>query len=957
MCLIAIMLFFMLFGSINTKASEKLTNPEDFTHTVDCELFVTTWCHFCPTAEEQLKDIFENDGYPFWFVSMITDVNDKANDRANDYHITGVPTAEFDGGYIERRGAQSDKSQYEQDIEDCGARDVPDVTLNVWMEREGDDKIKVNIKMKYNDDMPLGEDYRGHIRAYIAEVVSRYNNSEDEPIPFGFLDYAFDEEVTLTPHEWYEDSSTWDASDAGFNNTDYNNLVVILILFNRGAPYQTDEYAIQTAGTLPPNINITAPSNEDIVSKTVTIKANAVGNRSNINKVEYQIDDGNWINMDSKGNNDYEALWDTQKADNGVHEITVKATDDKGTTNYEEIEVTVKNEKDTEKPTLTIKNPKNNEIVKNAITIQAEAKDNIEIDSVKYQIDENVWVEMNAKGNDIYEKSWNTRNVENGKHTIRVRAIDTSDNKITKEITVDVENEGEDTTPPTLKINKPEDKETVSDIVTIEVNAQDENGIDIVEYKIDDGSWIEMEHDSGDIYKGQWNTKDYDNNDYIITVRAKDTSGNIAEKSITVTVDNDKTPPEITITNPSEGDILKSEVSIEANVTDESNIKKVQYSIDTENDWVLMNYYSGSKYKKEWNTTTIDNGEHTIYVRAIDEYDNEKTEYINVKVRNEEQDTEKPTISDIVHTPKNPTAKDKIEISARVTDNVEVYSVKLSYQACTESECLKEEIKEMEKNGDIYSVIIGTFDEGIEINYYITAKDSSGNEEKSDEKSFIIKDKNPPEIRNVYYIPENPTTDDEITIYATIKDESKVELVQIRYDGGTDIMSEHANNQYSAKLGPFKRGKVTFEIIAKDSKGNENETEKYEITIVENMPQIITFGYEPLNPTSEDEITVYIILSKEVDYVDVFYSFGGEGFSQVTMNYDGGNKYSANIGIFDGGKVTFYMVLYQNKEMETSNSKTITIQEVKKGDSGIPGFDILIAISAIGIILFLKRRK
>lgn len=127
--MVVIMLFFLPVISIDSKASEPLTDSVDFTHTVVSELFVTTGCGYCPVAEEQLLDIFDNDGYPFWWVSMITNVNNKAADRQNDYPtIYGTPTAEFDGGYIETVGAQSDKSQYQEDIEDCGARDVPDVT-------------------------------------------------------------------------------------------------------------------------------------------------------------------------------------------------------------------------------------------------------------------------------------------------------------------------------------------------------------------------------------------------------------------------------------------------------------------------------------------------------------------------------------------------------------------------------------------------------------------------------------------------------------------------------------------------------------------------------------------------------------------------------------------------------------------------------------------------------------
>ena len=77
---------------------------EDMTHVVFAEEFTATWCVYCPSAAENLMKVYEdvpNEPYyhdHFFFVALITDVNDKADDRMGDYpEVTGYPTVVFDG--------------------------------------------------------------------------------------------------------------------------------------------------------------------------------------------------------------------------------------------------------------------------------------------------------------------------------------------------------------------------------------------------------------------------------------------------------------------------------------------------------------------------------------------------------------------------------------------------------------------------------------------------------------------------------------------------------------------------------------------------------------------------------------------------------------------------------------------------------------------------------------------
>ena len=117
---------------------------EDFTHAVFAEEFTATWCVYCPSAAENLMKVYDdipNEPYyhdKFFFVALITDVNDKADERMDDYpDVTGYPTVIFDGNDEKVSGGQSDTSNYEQAIDNCGQREDTDISLGIEMNHLG----------------------------------------------------------------------------------------------------------------------------------------------------------------------------------------------------------------------------------------------------------------------------------------------------------------------------------------------------------------------------------------------------------------------------------------------------------------------------------------------------------------------------------------------------------------------------------------------------------------------------------------------------------------------------------------------------------------------------------------------------------------------------------------------------------------------------------------------------
>jgi len=232
-----------------------LEKGEDFTHNVLLELFVTTSCQFCPAAEEAAVGYSMEYGEHFVFVSMVCDPNDggneKADQRKDDYAVNSYPSAIFDGGYRDERSGNTD---YEDDIEASGDREpVAHVDLSVDAEDNGDGTMDVSYSATYTDTNPLVPVFRSRLRVYIVEKVSRYPNKEGHQIPYGFIDYAFDQDLDLASQMEDSDTVTWDYSED--ENATFENFVIIGAVFDKPSS-NVERYVVQTATTERADIQI-----------------------------------------------------------------------------------------------------------------------------------------------------------------------------------------------------------------------------------------------------------------------------------------------------------------------------------------------------------------------------------------------------------------------------------------------------------------------------------------------------------------------------------------------------------------------------------------------------------------------------------------------------------------------------------------------------------------------------
>jgi len=621
-------------------------SDEQFTHTVFAEEFTATWCVYCPSAAENLMKVYENvPGEPyyddnFFFVALITDVNEKAEDRMGDFpDVTGYPTVIFDGNDEKVSGGQSDTSNYEQAIDTTGQRDDTDISLSIEMNHLGEDKLDISISMTWNEDGSFGDStFNGYVRAYIVEKVSRYNNYDGDPYHFGFLDYAFDQAVELEPHEMQSLSTIWTGGDHqdkngnDFSDIEYDNINVFVAFFNDEST-ASDKYSLQSAFAIPPEIEIDNIEHlvnqefvevDDIAGGDVKINGHAHSEKSDIVELTYRWNLGPWQTTGIENfNGHFEVIIDTTGIANGLNDLEIR-TENMGSSSSKIIEINVLN--DFEDPEIEIISHNEGDTVDEVAIFEVEATDDNKIEKVQFSVNDGDWRNMYSNSDDSFIASWNTQeaNAGNGEHLLSFKAVDPSGNKKIKTINLTVFNEG-DVTYPSVVIISPEN-DLYNSRIKIVIETEDPEGIKSVEYKIDDGNWRNMDERTNNIFESYWTPLSDGWHDLTI----KSTDNQDYTTNLSAVFETDSNPPYI-ILNSNTYDISAT-ASFDITVEDYSDLQTLKYRIDGE-EWVELD---NSQYDVSfvWDSTKYEDGECLLEVECVDKWGATNKIYKNLKVKN-----------------------------------------------------------------------------------------------------------------------------------------------------------------------------------------------------------------------------------------------------------------------------------------------------------------------------------
>jgi len=353
------------FYIITVLKNSNSDDGENIQRSVFVEEGTATWCSNCPEAAEAIHNAYEKQDTSFYYVSMVEDENQKANNRlANEYNIFGYPTIYLDGGYKVLVGSQNIIDNFDSTLTEASNRPAPSIKLTLRSEwNETREELKNTIYIKNFEEST----YTGTIKLYVTEIKSQWSDVIGDPYHFSFLDYGLNEEISISSGENKSISKEWNPSENGFNVVK-ENLWVVAVLFDDekqigySNPTEQDKefdaYYVDattasrvTKGTLPPTIGLKTPkpfyhylrgneAKNKLLSTTyvigkMTIESNVESDLA-VEKVIFQIT-SNRNNFSAEITQPpYEYIWDQRSF--GKHTITATVIDEQGRSNSDSIE-------------------------------------------------------------------------------------------------------------------------------------------------------------------------------------------------------------------------------------------------------------------------------------------------------------------------------------------------------------------------------------------------------------------------------------------------------------------------------------------------------------------------------------------------------------------------------------------------------------------------------------------
>ncbi|MCI0497433.1 MAG: right-handed parallel beta-helix repeat-containing protein [Thermoplasmata archaeon] len=413
-----------------------------------------------------------------------------------------------------------------------------------------------------------------------------------------------------------------------------------------------------------PYCSIIDPRDSDKVGGQIDVFGNASDDDGTVIDVWVRIDSGGWELADGTENWIYQ--WDTVTTTDGEHWIHAKSRDDKfAESAVHSIKVIVDNSNYA--PNVTITDPEDGSVVSGTVTVEGVADDpEGEMESVEVAIlpagtipSENNWTTASDTSGDgswsTWEFEWDTmepNRTADGNYTVHARARDQADHTKQTSISVYVDNPDR----PTVTVRTPRTGDELAGPIVINGTADDpdlDGGVEavyvaVVEKGTDPkgGDWKEAEDTSGNsssaysTWEYEWDTRDAEDGNYTIHVRAYDGEELSEDRQVNVSVDNVNELPSTAITEPGDGDDVSYIIDVQGySIDGDDNLDKVEVSID--DDSFATNKLSTTLQKVAWNrwnwtakwdTRNYEPGNHTLFARTTDKRGG-RSEVHNVTVR------------------------------------------------------------------------------------------------------------------------------------------------------------------------------------------------------------------------------------------------------------------------------------------------------------------------------------
>ena len=360
-----------------------------------------------------------------------------------------------------------------------------------------------------------------------------------------------------------------------------------------------------TVDTISPSVNIITPSFTITNLSTVLLSWEASDSTSGVDHGQVRIDGGTWISNASSP-----MLLDG--LEEGEHTVEVMIFDRAEHHSLEGVSFIV----DTVAPQVTITDPTSGSFIGMETIDITYAVEGMDVGTImEICLDDGEWKEDRSPGSYQLDVSGE------GQHTISVRVTDAAGNMDMDSIEVFL-----DHTPPVIESILPVNG-TITNRTTIDISWEVFDvlsQVTVVTISIDGNDPMEVE---GDYLQLSDMTSDI----HSMVLRATDEAGNVVECSINFTVDTDA--PDIHIISPQDGSLIQENpFNLEWSINEVlAGVSSVEFHTGT-GDW------QDSTGMNSVLTSLVD-GEHTVFVRAIDAAGNMAIETANFVV-----DTQPPEV-------------------------------------------------------------------------------------------------------------------------------------------------------------------------------------------------------------------------------------------------------------------------------------------------------------------------
>lgn len=259
-----------------------------------------------------------------------------------------------------------------------------------------------------------------HVLSFLGkqELYFRIRNSGP-----GSLDYSVSKNkswILVSPISG-STSGEWDdifvnVETKGLKIGNYSGRITVSSASAGNSP-QTISVSLKVINDQPPEISITSPKNNDVVSQKVQVKVN-VKDDVGVKKVDFYLDQKL---AKSDSNPPFLWLWESNKSSSGFHTLKAKAFDTIGQTDVDSIRVKVD-----QPPTVSIASPKGGSHVSGNVEIKAIAADDFGLKRVESYVDGE---KKNSDSTSPFIYTWLTSTYYNGNHKLKVVAIDSRNQK------------------------------------------------------------------------------------------------------------------------------------------------------------------------------------------------------------------------------------------------------------------------------------------------------------------------------------------------------------------------------------------------------------------------------------------------------------------------------------------------------------------------------------------------